>query len=153
MKKQIHAHGFAIRCGGSIMPACPGNKKPFDGKPASRKIHKNLLALCIRSDTIGSMNSFISTDAFDNWLASLTDKVGKARILQRLDSAMLGNFGDCEPVGEGVSEMRIHYGPGYRVYFTRQGTVVYLLLLGGDKSSQKRDIKLAKKLLAELGKE
>ncbi|BAU77425.1 type II toxin-antitoxin system RelE/ParE family toxin [Metapseudomonas furukawaii] len=99
------------------------------------------------------MNSFISTDAFDNWLASLTDKVGKARILQRLDSAMLGNFGDCEPVGEGVSEMRIHYGPGYRVYFTRQGTVVYLLLLGGDKSSQKRDIKLAKKLLAELGKE
>jgi putative addiction module killer protein len=99
------------------------------------------------------MNTIQSTTEFDKWLASLTDKVGKARILQRLDSAVLGNFGDCEPVGSGVSEMRVHYGPGYRVYFTRRAGVVYLLLLGGDKSSQKRDIKQAIKLAAELGKE
>ena len=99
------------------------------------------------------MNSFISTEAFNLWLAGLKDKVGKARILQRLDSAMLGNFGDCESVGEGVSEMRVHYGPGYRVYFSRRGAVVYLLLIGGDKSTQKRDIKQAKKLQAELGEE
>ena len=63
--------------------------------------------------------------------------------MHRLDAAAAGNFGDCEPVGEGVSEMRIHVGPGYRVYYTRRAEVVYLLLLGGEKSSQKRDIKRA----------
>lgn len=73
-----------------------------------------------------------------------------ARILSRLDSAALGNFGDCEPVGEGVSEMRIHFGPGYRVYYKRRGTEVYLLLLGGDKSTQKRDIKLALEMARQL---
>jgi putative addiction module killer protein len=73
----------------------------------------------------------------------LKDPVGKAQIALRLDRAARGGFGDCEPVGGGVSEMRIHYGPGYRVYFTRRGTVLYLLLLGGDKTTQKRDIKRA----------
>jgi len=67
-------------------------------------------------------------------------RIGKAKIVLRLDRAANGNFGDCEPVGEGVSEMRIDYGPGYRVYFTRCGEIVYFLLLGGDKSTQKRDI-------------
>lgn len=75
---------------------------------------------------------------------------GRARILVRIRSAEAGNFGDCEPVGDGVSEMRIHTGPGYRVYFTRRGETVYLLLAGGNKSSQKRDIVLAKKLAREL---
>lgn len=77
---------------------------------------------------------------FDQWLADLTDHRGKARILARLRSAMAGNFGDCAPVGDGVSEMRVHVGPGYRIYFTRRGSTLYLLLCGGDKSSQKRDI-------------
>ncbi len=70
----------------------------------------------------------------------------KARILARLDSAALGNFGDCEPVGDGDSEIRVHYGPGYRVCFIRKGDTVYLLLTGGDKASQRRDIKRAKEL-------
>jgi putative addiction module killer protein len=85
----------------------------------------------------------IRTDEFSAWLAKLKDAKGKARIIARLESAALGNFSDCKPVGEGVSEMRIHVGPGYRVYYTRRELVVYVLLLGGDKSSQKRDIKLA----------
>lgn len=69
--------------------------------------------------------------------------MGRARIVHRIRSAEHGNFGDCEPVGEGVFETRIHFGPGYRVYFTRRGEAVYMLLLGGDKSSQKRDIQRA----------
>ena len=96
------------------------------------------------------MNEFLRTEDFDEWLRALRDPVGKARILARLRSASQGNFGDCEPVGEGVSEMRIHAGPGYRVYFTRRGRTVYLLLCGGDKSSQQKDIRRAKELAAQL---
>lgn len=99
------------------------------------------------------MNIFHRSDEFDAWLVALKDKVGRARIVHRLRSAEHGNFGDCEPVGEGVSEMRIHFGPGYRVYFTRRGEVVYLLLLGGHKSSQKRDIKRAIEMARALDKE
>ncbi len=90
------------------------------------------------------MNTFLRTDVFDAWLSKLKDARGKARIVERIRSAERGNFGDCEPVGEGISEMRIHYGPGYRVYFTRTGDVVYLLLCGGTKRRQNRDIAQAK---------
>ena len=96
------------------------------------------------------MNSIFRTPEFDAWLKALRDPVGKARIVARIRSAEEGNFGDCEPVGEGVSEMRIHCGPGYRVYYSRKGEVVYLLLCGGDKSTQKRDIKQAKSLHKSL---
>lgn len=96
------------------------------------------------------MNTIIRTEAFVLWLRGLRDEKGKARILSRVDSAQLGNFGDCEPVGEGVSEMRIHFGPGYRVYFVRRGEQVYVLLAGGDKSTQARDIKRAKQMAMEL---
>ena len=99
------------------------------------------------------MNSFQRSDEFDAWLTALKDKLGRARIVHRIRSAEFGNFGDCEPVGEGISEMRIHFGPGYRVYFTRRGEVVYLLLLGGDKSSQKRDIKRAIEMARTIDKE
>lgn len=99
------------------------------------------------------MNTFLRSDEFDAWLAGLKDRLGRARIVHRIRSAEHGNFGDCEPVGEGVSEMRIHFGPGYRAYFTRRGEVVYLLLLGGDKSSQKRDIKRAIEMARVLYKE
>lgn len=74
----------------------------------------------------------------------------KARIFNRLDNARLGNFGDFQPVGEGVSEMRIHYGPGYRIYFVRDGGAVYVLLCGGDKSSQERDIEKAKRMARDV---
>ena len=99
------------------------------------------------------MNIFQCTEEFDDWLGGLKDRMAKARILYRIDAATLGNFGECEPVGEGVSEMKINVGPGYRVYYARVGAVVYLLLAGGDKSSQKRDIKLAIKLARKLAKE
>jgi len=96
------------------------------------------------------MNTLIRTAEFAAWLEKLRDLKGKARILSRLDAAVLGNFGDCEPVGEGVSEMRIHFGPGYRLYYARRGTQVYLLLVGGDKSTQKRDIKTALEMARNL---
>lgn len=107
----------------------------------------------IRSDTLSRLNTFHRSDEFDAWLAALKDKMGRARIAHRIRSAEHGNFGDCEPVGDGVSEMRIHCGPGYRVYFTRRGEVLYLLLLGGDKSSQKRDIKRALEMVRALEKD
>lgn len=96
------------------------------------------------------MNTFIRSSDFDAWLSRLADNKARARILARLRSATLGNFGDCEPVGEGVSEMRVHVGPGYRVYFVRRGTTVYVLLTGGDKSSQRQDIARAKKMARDL---
>ncbi|MBX7233527.1 MAG: type II toxin-antitoxin system RelE/ParE family toxin [Caldilineales bacterium] len=99
------------------------------------------------------MNTFLRSEGFDAWLAALKDKIGRARILHRIRSAEHGNFGDCEPVGEGVSEMRIHTGPGYRVYFTRRGAVIYLLLVGGNKSSQQRDIRRAITMARELKQE
>lgn len=99
------------------------------------------------------MLRFEKTEEFERWLKDLRDERATLRVLSRLDSAIHGNFGDCAPVGEGVSEMRIHYGPGYRLYYTRIGDVVYLLLLGGDKSSQKRDIKHAIELARSIGKE
>ena len=99
------------------------------------------------------MNIFHRSVEFDAWLTAVKDKVGRARIALRIRSAEHGNFGDCEPVGEGVSEMRIYFGHGYRVYFTRRGEVLYLLLLGGDNSSQKRDIKRAIEMARTLDKE
>ena len=80
----------------------------------------------------------------------MNDEIGKAHILRRLTNTELGNFGDCEAVGEGGSEMRVHHGPGYRVYFIRNGLTVYVLLCGGDKSSQRKDIKTAKAMAQAL---
>jgi putative addiction module killer protein len=86
------------------------------------------------------MNTLIRSSVFSDWLNGLKDQKARARILHRLSQASLGNFGDCEPVGEGVSEMRIHHGPGFRVYFVRHGVAVYVLLCAGDKSSQRAAI-------------
>ena len=86
------------------------------------------------------------TDVFGKWLRALRDMRAKARILARLDSARLGNLGDARSVGGGVSEMRVDVGVGYRVYFTRRRRVILVLLCGGDKSSQSKDIAHAKQL-------
>ena len=90
------------------------------------------------------------TEAFAKWLVGLRDARGKARILARLDSARLGNLGDTRSVGAGVSEMRVDVGAGYRVYFTRHRRVVIILLCGGDKSTQTKDIVRAKALADAL---
>jgi putative addiction module killer protein len=92
------------------------------------------------------------SDGFRDWLRALKDHVGKARILARIRSAQAGNFGDCSPVGGGVSEMRIHFGPGYRIYFGRRGQSVYLLFVGGYNSTQARDIRRAIEMANPLGR-
>lgn len=83
------------------------------------------------------------TQAFAAWLRDLRDRRARARIQVRIDRLSLGNPGDAKPVGEGVSELRIDYGPGYRVYFVRRGQTLIVLLAGGDKSTQAQDIKTA----------
>jgi putative addiction module killer protein len=96
------------------------------------------------------MYTILRSDVFAAWLDHLVDERAKARIAVRIISAEKGNFGDCASVSDGISEMRVHFGPGYRLYFARRGKVVYLLLCGGDKSTQRRDIKRAKAMLATL---
>ncbi len=103
--------------------------------------------------TMTPMYTINKTNEFSDWLSALRDIRARARIVSRIKSAEHGNFGDCEPVGEGVSEMRIHIGAGYRVYFTKRESVVYLLLCGGDKSTQKRDIVRAKAIRKQLNED
>jgi putative addiction module killer protein len=91
----------------------------------------------------------MKTAVFDRWLRKLNDRRAVARVLVRIDRLATGNAGDVRPVGEGISELRIDYGPGYRVYFLQQGDVVIVLLVGGDKSTQSSDITQAKHLAEE----
>ncbi len=95
------------------------------------------------------MIELIKTRTFDDWLSGLKDYRAVARIAARLDRLAAGNPGDMKSVGAGVSEMRIDYGPGYRVYLMQRGPIVIVLLCGGDKATQARDIKRAKALAAE----
>ena len=90
------------------------------------------------------------TERFIQWLDGLSDARAVAKIAARAERLAWGNFGDVQPVGEGVSELRIHFGPGYRVYFVQRGAVVVILLCGGDKSSQTRDIRSAKAMAKEV---
>ena len=92
-------------------------------------------------------------EPFTLWLSQLRDKLAQAQITKRLVSLEHGNFGDCSPAGEGVIELRIHVGAGYRVYCARHGQAVVLLLCGGDKRSQDQDIKLARKYWAQWKKD
>jgi len=88
-------------------------------------------------------------EPFSEWLKSLRDQRARAKIRVRLDRVSLGNFGDCHAVGDGVQELRIDYGPGYRVYFGQEGTTIVLLLCGGDKHTQSKDIETAKRYWSE----
>lgn len=96
------------------------------------------------------MITISETENFSQWFLGLRDSLAKARIKARLRSVEMGNLGDCKPVGEGVSEMRIHCGPGYRLYFVRRGFEVLILLAGGDKGTQVKDVKTALKLARQL---
>lgn len=96
------------------------------------------------------MGVIYTTEQFDLWYVSLRDARAKAVVKVRMRRAEDGNFGDCAPVGEGVSEMRIHYGPGYRIYFKRTGMEIVILLAGGDKSTQAKDIRKALELAREM---
>jgi putative addiction module killer protein len=98
---------------------------------------------------IKDMPDIRTTAAFERWLARLRDQRGRAKILARLDRLLEGNPGDVAWIGEGVTEMRIDFGPGYRVYYTQRGDT-YVMLIAGDKGSQKRDVAKAKRLASEL---
>lgn len=90
------------------------------------------------------------TPEFDSWLTGMRNTEGKAAVLARLDRAQEGNFGDCESVGDGISEMRVFVGPGYRIYFVRTAKTTFLMLWGSDKSDQKRGVNHAKAILEAL---
>lgn len=92
------------------------------------------------------MIEVIQTDVFQGWLKGLRDRQAKTRIVARILRLADGNPGDVKPVGEGLSEMRINYGPGYRVYFMQRGAVLIIVLCGGDKATQARDIDKARTL-------
>jgi putative addiction module killer protein len=96
------------------------------------------------------MPTIHETEVFATWMSKLRDERAKAKIAARIDRLAQGNAGDVAPVGRGVSEMRLHFGPGYRVYFMQQHKEIVILLCGGDKSTQVRDIKRALELVASL---
>ena len=98
------------------------------------------------------MKVVYTTKTFDLWYQSLKDRQAALRIQVRIDRVEDGNFGDCKPVGEGVSELRIHYGAGYRIYFMQRDFKIVILLAGGDKSSQSRDIATALQIAKQLKK-
>jgi putative addiction module killer protein len=90
------------------------------------------------------------TETFKKWIRDLKDKIAQTIITARIRRITVGNFGDVKPVGDGVSELRIDYGPGFRVYFTQRGQEIIILLCGGDKSTQRRDIETAKLIAQNL---
>jgi putative addiction module killer protein len=90
------------------------------------------------------------TETYSQWIDNLRDLQARARVLVRIERLAAGNAGDVKPVGEGVSELRIDYGPGYRVYFTKRGREVVILLAGGDKTTQSADIRVAMRLARNL---
>ena len=96
------------------------------------------------------MKSLQTTDVFDHWYDGLRDRQGRARIAARLRRVELGNFGDVKPVGSDVSELRIDCGPGYRVYLTQRGLEAVILLAGGDKRTQSKDIEAAIEMAKQL---
>ena len=95
----------------------------------------------------------LRTDTFSKWLEGLNDVVTRGKIIVAIENLEKGNLGDSKPVGEGVSELKLHFGPGYRLYYMKYGDQVLLLLCGGAKASQKRDIKKARKLKLEVEKD
>lgn len=96
------------------------------------------------------MTEIRQTGDFTKWVKGLADRRAKLAIAKRIDRLAYGHLGDVKPAGEGITELRVHMGPGYRVYFTRRGDTIIILLCGGDKASQARDIVRAKALMSEF---
>ncbi|WP_241159699.1 type II toxin-antitoxin system RelE/ParE family toxin [Desulfovibrio sp. ZJ200] len=96
-----------------------------------------------------SMFTIVRSEKFDSWLTGLKDLSARSRILNRMDNIQKGSLGDYKSLGKGLFELRIHYGPGYRVYFTHKDDTIIFLLIGGDKSSQTRDIAIARSMMEE----
>ena len=103
-----------------------------------------------RSHHHSAVAVILTTAVFDRWFERLRDRKAAARVQARIDRAEMGNLGDCKPVGGGVSEMRIDHGPGYRVYFVQRGHELIILLAGGEKGSQGKDIDAAKALAKQV---
>ncbi len=104
-------------------------------------------------DSIIQVLEYITEDGinpFHNWLNSLKDRSARARIRVRLNRVRLGNFGDCKPVGKGVNELRVDYGPGYRIYYGKTETSIVIVLCGGSKKTQSKDMQLAQTYWAEF---
>lgn len=106
--------------------------------------------MCSRGATLCRVVEVRKTKVFAQWIDSLADLQARVRILVRIERLVMGNAGDVAPVGEAVSELRIHYGPGYRVYFKRSGKALVILLAGGDKRTQAKDVRLAIRLAKDL---
>lgn len=104
----------------------------------------------IRPRIIRNYTTLDGREPFEEWLDSLRDRKSQAIVLERLNRVRLGNFGDCRHLGEGVYELRIHYGPGYRIYFGELEDVIVILLCGGAKRTQRQDMKRAKEYWQEL---
>ncbi len=102
------------------------------------------MAKATRTRTVLFYQDKNGAEPFTNWLYGLKDSTARRRILARLRRLEQGNFGDCKPVGDGISELRLFFGAGYRVYFGEDKQMIVIILSGGDKASQKTDIKLAK---------
>ena len=96
------------------------------------------------------MIEILQTEYYVKWFEKLKDRKARAKITIRIRRVSLGNLGDVKPVGEGISELRVDYGPGYRIYFTQKGNQLIILLVGGNKTTQANDIKKAKKIALEI---
>lgn len=118
-------------------------------KWTSNHLRSSRLPVCILWDTIPG-TIIRQTETFAKWLHALRDIKGRAVVARRIQRLELGTFGDSKSVGEGVNELRIDFGPGYRVYYTQRGKEIVILLCGGDKSSQRRDIRTAQEMAADL---
>lgn len=117
----------------------------------SALLQKITLAIMYPIGYNSTMYIILKTEYFDKWILKLKDIRAKAKILTRLKKVELGNLGNYKSIGGKISEMRIDYGPGYRIYFTISKRTIIVLLTGGDKSSQSVDIKKARKILSEIG--
>ncbi len=131
-----------ITCANAVVVATGGEEFWLDD---SRK-----LTGCILRDTVLRVTEVRKTEIFSLWIDGLRDIRARARVLARVERLIAGNPGDTKPVGEGVSELRIDYGPGYRVYYKRRGRDLVILLAGGDKKRQKKDVQNALRIAGSL---